>query len=193
MSFQQRIDYTPKAPDRTGWKERHLAAVNKWRSSRHLNLDTALALLAHAGRCYAHAHRKRFSSSIRDDCVLGEPHAAIEAELRALSGNYLDTSRRWYPTAYSHHDAALVRYFQGWLGLADALTDLTVSDPDLAASGFRSWVLIGSRLRELLNGPSGRLDCGTLDSLLCQASERVADFFGEDNAITKLIRQEELI
>ncbi len=67
------------------------------------------------------------------------------------------------------HESALVRMISGWQQYAKAHHARYESDigDDLVIGPH--WKDIGVALRGLLNGESGRLDCGTLDGLIIDA------------------------
>jgi hypothetical protein len=63
-------------------------------------------------------------------------------------------------------EQALVELFSGWLRYSQAVAhryDGRIGDDGVLGP---EWGAIGAALRGLLNGETGRLDCGTLDALL---------------------------
>jgi hypothetical protein len=68
-------------------------------------------------------------------------------------------------------ETALVSMLQGWLHYAD--THGAHFGSTIGADGVlgEHWAAIGQGLRGLLNGETGRLDCGCLDSILGETLE----------------------
>jgi len=63
-------------------------------------------------------------------------------------------------------EAALVEMLRGWKHYAEVYADRF--DDSIGNDYFLGplWAQIGVQLRGLLNGETGRLDCGTLDGLI---------------------------
>lgn len=69
------------------------------------------------------------------------------------------------------YEKALVQMLAGWLRYADAVQrswDAGIGKDSVLGP---CWAQIGSGLRGLLNGDLGRMDGGTLDSILCRTLE----------------------
>lgn len=64
-------------------------------------------------------------------------------------------------------EAALVAMLEGWLLYADAHAESGEIGTDAVLGGH--WEAIGVGLRGLLNGETGRLDCGLVDGLVGEA------------------------
>lgn len=67
------------------------------------------------------------------------------------------------------HERAYVDMLRGWLeysGAHEERFESRIGDDCVLGP---SWAKIGAGLRELLNGETGRLDCGTLDALIADA------------------------
>jgi hypothetical protein len=62
-------------------------------------------------------------------------------------------------------ESALVQMFSGWLKYADEHNRYETGIGSDYVLGVE-WAKIGGALLGLLNGETGRLDCGTLDSLI---------------------------
>lgn len=64
------------------------------------------------------------------------------------------------------HERAIVKLLQGWIGYAKAHMDRyegRVGDDGVLGP---EWEAIGRAVLGLLNGQTGRLDCGTLDAIV---------------------------
>ena len=64
-------------------------------------------------------------------------------------------------------ERSIVNAIESWLMYADfhsARYESGIGDDGVLGPAWAQW---GASLRTLLNGDCGRLDCGTLDSLLC--------------------------
>ncbi len=65
----------------------------------------------------------------------------------------------------------VVNAIKSWLAYADKHAERYVSKVgDDGVLGLH-WAAWGFALRGLLNGETGRLDCGTLDTILCETLE----------------------
>jgi len=69
-----------------------------------------------------------------------------------------------YPTK---HEKAILGLLRGWLVYADEHKERF--EGEIGEDYFLgpAWAVIGGNIRTLLNGETGRLDCGTLDGVLC--------------------------
>ncbi len=67
------------------------------------------------------------------------------------------------------YEQALVEMLSSWLRYADAVTNCWESGIGQDGVLGTEWAAIGSGLRGLLNGEIGRLDGGTVDSILVNA------------------------
>ena len=64
------------------------------------------------------------------------------------------------------HERAMVLMLRGWLAYADAHAESYESDIRDDCVLGEHWRTIGEGIRGLLNGETGRLDPGTIDSLI---------------------------
>jgi len=71
----------------------------------------------------------------------------------------------------SEYEKALVEMLSGWLRYADAVASGGQSGIGQDYALGPCWARIGDGLRGLLNGETGRFDCGTLDGILCRCLE----------------------
>jgi hypothetical protein len=75
-------------------------------------------------------------------------------------------------------EAGIVRLLHGWADYADIHKrryESGIGDDGVLGP---AWAAIGANVRTLLNGETGRLDCGTLDSFIC--STLTAEGFDPD-------------
>jgi hypothetical protein len=77
------------------------------------------------------------------------------------------------------HEMPIVELFKGWLKYADFHRHKFESGIGEDGVLGPAWANIGASLRALLNGVCGRLDCGTLDGIICRVLE--AEGFDPDN------------
>lgn len=77
------------------------------------------------------------------------------------------------------YERAFVEMLSGWLRYADAVRNRWESGIGQDGVLGSEWVAIGSGLRGLLNGELGRLDGGTLDSILAHTLQE--EGFDPDN------------
>ena len=68
-------------------------------------------------------------------------------------------------------EKTFIEMLSGWLGYADAHEQEYSSGIGEDRVLGPQWAQIGAALRDLLNGDTGRLDCGTLDSLIVNTLE----------------------
>ena len=68
-------------------------------------------------------------------------------------------------------EKTFIEMLSGWLGYADAHSQEYSSSIGEDGVLGAQWAQIGAALRSLLNGDMGRLDCGTLDSLIAKTLE----------------------
>jgi hypothetical protein len=71
----------------------------------------------------------------------------------------------------SDYEKAVVEMLSGWLRYADAVQSAWDSSIGNDYVLGPNWAQIGAGLRGLLNGELGRIDAGTLDSILCRTLE----------------------
>jgi hypothetical protein len=83
--------YTPKSPDTTGWKLRHLQAMAEPFGTMQGNqragvngLERALVIMLRGWLEYAESYKARFESEIGDDYVLGNEWFAIGVAMLSL-------------------------------------------------------------------------------------------------------------
>ena len=70
-------------------------------------------------------------------------------------------------TAPKAAEVGIVNMLKAWLSYADSHQERYESGIGDDGVLGPQWAQIGSSLRMLLNGEAGRLDCGTLDSIIC--------------------------
>jgi len=70
----------PKFPNTNGWQDRHNSAMR----IPHPGFEAAMVQLLTGWYNYAETHRRRYSSDIGEDGVLGEAWADIGTSIRAL-------------------------------------------------------------------------------------------------------------
>lgn len=66
-------------------------------------------------------------------------------------------------------EIAILSLLRGWLLYADLHRDRYESKLGTDYVLGPAWGEIGTQLRTLLNGETGRLDCSTLDSIICDS------------------------
>ncbi len=73
------IEWTPECPDTTGWKNRHLSAINRPHA-----FEKPVVGMLRSWLQYAEMHQQRYESNVGRDGVLGPEWAAIGAAIRGL-------------------------------------------------------------------------------------------------------------
>lgn len=114
--------------------------------------------MASETRGYAHAFRnpafvnRTTGNPLPNDTGWQDRH--VKAIRAAIGGANLD------------HEGSLVRMIDAWATYADAHAKRYESS--IGADGVLGdeWEAMGRAIRALLNGETGRLDCGTLDAFL---------------------------
>jgi hypothetical protein len=68
-------------------------------------------------------------------------------------------------------ERGILAMLAGWLDYADEYRD--TNGDSVADDGYlgSEWIDIGKAIRSLLNGDTGHLDCGSLDSVICDTFE----------------------
>lgn len=96
-----------------------------------------------------------------------------------MSSDWLNRHTRAWTSPESGHERAVVGLIRSWLEYAEAHESSLGSN--IGEDGYLGdeWRDIGLALRGLLNGETGRLDCGTLDRAILDALES-AGFKEED-------------
>ena len=74
-------------------------------------------------------------------------------------------------TSPNGEERGLVDLLRGWLGYADTYKDRYGAGIGQDYFIGPIWAQIGKSIRELLNGETGRLDCGTVDGLILDTLE----------------------
>lgn len=140
-------------PNQNDWMTRHFDAVSKWAQSvtrvrplpdvdyHKAEHERALVLMLQGWLAYADAHSRAFGGT--EECTYCEGAGKYEGE-----GN-------------------LMRECRECNGAGNRTYGLIGQDGVLGPA----WQEIGEAIRTLLNGEAGRLDCGTLDSILLDAMQ----------------------
>ena len=81
--------------------------------------------------------------------------------------------------AQNDHEIAIVRMLQGWLWYAEKHENRFGSGIGDDSALGPSWAAMGGAIRALLNGETGRIDCGTIDSIVADTLE--AEGFDADD------------
>lgn len=101
--------------------------------------------------------RKTATQKFREN-EWGERHVRAFRSIAAWGGN-------------SSQEAGMIQMIYGWAEYADA--HFHRFESLIGEDGFLgpAWLAMGKGIRALLNGETGRLDCGTLDGLILEIAE----------------------